>query len=123
MGKAGKVKAEVTEVRDLVDLIQVLKDVADMKYHAMAAQKVKFNRFNESFMEFFSLVGYSQVQHPLVNNSNPNLIILVISSERGFVGDLNSRVIGRAMEEKEKNTQSQFVVVGSRPPRIANQGS
>ena len=66
MGKASKVKAEVVEVRDLVDLIQVLKDVADMKYHALAAQRIKFNRFNESFTEFFSLVGFSQVQHPLV---------------------------------------------------------
>jgi len=114
MGKASKVKVEVGEVRDLVDLIQVLKDVADMKYHAMVAQKVKFNRFNESFTEFFSLVGYSQIQHPLVNNSNPNTIILVISTERGFVGDLNSRVVGRAMEEKDKNPRSQFVVVGKK---------
>ena len=114
MGKASKVKVEVGEVRDLVDLIQVLKDVADMKYHAMAAQRVKFNRFNESFTEFFSLVGFSQVQHPLVNNSNPNTIILVISTERGFVGDLNSRVVGRAMEEKEKNPNAQFVVVGKK---------
>jgi ATP synthase F1 gamma subunit len=114
MGKASKVKAEVGEVRDLVDLIQVLKDVADMKYHAMVSQRIKFNRFNESFTEFFSLVGFSEVQHPLVSNSNPNTIILVISSERGFVGDLNSRVVGRAMEEKEKNPQSQFVVVGKK---------
>ena len=113
MGKASKVKVEVGEVRELVDLIQVLKDVADMKYHAMASQRIKFNRFNESFTEFFSLVGYSQVQHPLVNN-NPNTIILVISTERGFVGDLNSRVVGRAMEEKEKNPQSRFVVVGKK---------
>lgn len=114
MGKASKVKGEVMEVRDLVELIQVLKDIADMRYHAMVAQKIKFNRFNESFTEFFSLVGFSQVQHPLVNNSNPNTVILVVSSERGFVGDLNSRVIGRAMEEKEKNPQSQFVVVGKK---------
>jgi ATP synthase F1 gamma subunit len=114
MGKASKVKSEVMEVRDLVELIQVLKDIADMRYHAMIAQKIKFNRFNESFTEYFSLVGFSQVQHPLVNNNNPNTVILVISSERGFVGDLNSRVIARAMEEKEKNPQSQFVVVGKK---------
>ena len=114
MGKASKVKVEVGEVRELVDLIQVLKDVADMKYHAMSAQRVKFNRFNESFTEFFSLVGFSQVQHPLVNNSNPNSVILVITTERGFIGDLNSRVIARALEEKEKSPQSQFVVVGKK---------
>jgi ATP synthase F1 gamma subunit len=114
MGKASRVKAEVVEVRDLVDLIQVLKDVADIKYHALAAQKVKFNRFNESFTEFFSLVGFSQVSHPLVNNSNPKTVILVISTERGFVGDLNSRVIQRAMEEKEKNPEAQLVVIGKK---------
>jgi ATP synthase F1 gamma subunit len=114
MGKASKVKVEVGEVRELVDLIQVLKDVADMKYHAMSAQRIKFNRFNESFTEFFSLVSFSQVKHPLVNNDNPKTIILVISTERGFVGDLNSRVVGRALEEKEKNANSQFVVVGKK---------
>jgi ATP synthase F1 gamma subunit len=97
-----------------VDLIGVLKDVADMKYHAMSAQRVKFNRFNESFTEFFSLVGFSQVKHPLVSNTNPNSVILVITTERGFVGDLNSRVVARAIEEKEKNPQSQFVVVGKK---------
>ena len=114
MGKASKVKAEVLEVRELVDLVQVLKDVADMKYHALAAQRVKFNRFNESFTEFFNLVGFSQVQHPLVYNTNPNQTILVITTELGFIGDLNSRVVARAMEEKEKNPQSQFVVVGKK---------
>ena len=85
-----------------------------MKYHALAAQRIKFNRFNESFTEFFSLVGFSQVHHPLISNNNTASIILVISTERGFVGDLNSRVIGRAMEEKEKNPRSQFVVVGKK---------
>ncbi|MDE2027356.1 MAG: F0F1 ATP synthase subunit gamma [Candidatus Omnitrophica bacterium] len=114
MSKASKVKVEVAEVRDLVDLIQVLKDVADMKYHALAAQKIKFNRFNESFTEFFSLVGFSQVAHPLVTNSLPSSVILVVSTERGFVGDLNTRVVSRAMEEKEKNPSAQFVVVGKK---------
>ncbi|MBI4309313.1 MAG: F0F1 ATP synthase subunit gamma [Candidatus Omnitrophica bacterium] len=114
MGKANKVKSEVMEVRDLVDLVQVLKDVADMKYHALSTQRSKFNRFGESFMDFFGLVGFSQVNHPLVNNENPKTAILVISSERGFVGDLNSRVVARALEEQGKATDSIFVVVGKK---------
>ena len=75
MGKASKVKVEVSEVRELVDLIQVLKDVADMKYHALSSQKSKFNRFNESFTDFFGLVCFSQVRHPLVNNQNLNEVM------------------------------------------------
>jgi ATP synthase F1 gamma subunit len=114
MGKASKVKVEVSEVRELVDLIQVLKDVADMKYHALMQNKVRFNRFNESFVDFFGLVGYSEVRHPLLNNSNPKAAIVVISTERSFVGDLNSRVVGRAMEEKEKNPESIFITIGKK---------
>ncbi len=114
MGKANKVKAEVMEVRELVDLIQVLKDVADMKYHALSTQRSKFNRFNESFTDFFGLVSFSQVKHPLVNNDNTKVAIVVISSERGFVGDLNSRVVARALEEIEKNPEAVLVVVGKK---------
>ena len=114
MGKASKVKVEVSEVKELVDLIQVLKDVADMKYHTLIAQKTKFNRFNESFTDFFSLIKTSEVRHPLVNNDNPKAALLVISSERGFVGDLNSRVVGRTLEELEKSPGASLVVVGKK---------
>ncbi len=114
MGKASKVKSEVSEVRELVDLIQVLKDVADMKYHTLIAQKTKFNRFNESFADFFSLVSFSEVKHPLVSNDNPKVALVVISSERGFVGDLNSRVVGRTLEELEKNPNAILVGVGKK---------
>ena len=52
--KLVRLKLEVSEVFcELVDLIQVLKDVADMKYHALSLQKAKFNRFSESFVGFF----------------------------------------------------------------------
>ena len=114
MGKANKVKAEVMEVRELVDLIQVIKDVADMKYHALMTQKSKFNRFNESFTDFFSLVSTSQVKHPLVSNDNPQVALLVITTEKGFIGDLNTRVIGRTLEELEKSPKASLIVVGKK---------
>ncbi len=114
MGKANKVKSEVMEVRDLVDLIQVLKDVADMKYHALSTQRAKFNRFTESFADFFGLVSFSHIRHPMVNNDNPKTAIVVISTERGFVGDLNSRVCARAIEEIEKNKDAVLVVIGKK---------
>ncbi len=85
-----------------------------MKYHSLISQRSKFNRFNESFTEFFSLVSYSQVRHPLVSNANPKSAIVVVSSERGFLGDLNSRVIARTLEEIEKNPNAELVVVGKK---------
>ena len=112
MGKASKVKGEVIEAKDLVELIQVLKDVADLKYHALAAERKQFLRFSESFAEFFRLISSSKVIHPLVTNTQPAMGIVAITTEQGFVGDLNSKVIGKVMEEKEKFPQAEVVTVG-----------
>ena len=73
MGKASKVKVEVGEVRELVDLIGVLKDVADMEVPCHV-QPSGSNSTVSMNLSRNSLVwsGYSEVAHPLVSNSNPN---------------------------------------------------
>lgn len=112
MGKANKVKRELVEVKDLVDLVQVLKDIADMKFHDLFARRGGFMRFGESFTEFFRLLAYTELLHPLVSNNNPHVCIVAITSEEGFIGDLNNKVIVRAMEERENNPDAAFVTVG-----------
>ncbi|MBF0386507.1 MAG: F0F1 ATP synthase subunit gamma [Candidatus Omnitrophica bacterium] len=112
MGKANKVKREMIEVRDLVELVQVLKDIADMKFRDLFARRGGFQRFGESFAEFFRLLEYTEIAHPLVANTNPNVCIVVITSEEGFIGDLNNKVIVRALDERDKHPDAQFVTVG-----------
>ncbi len=113
MGKANKVKREMIEVRDLVDLVQVLKDVADMKFRDLFARRGGFQRFGESFAEFFRLLEYTELQHPLLENDNQKTCIVVITTEEGFVGDLNNKVVVRALEERDQeNPDALFVTVG-----------
>lgn len=113
MGKANKVKAEMLEVGDLVSLIQVLKDVADMKFRDLFSKRGGFRRFGESFAEFFRLLRHTVVAHPLLENDNPKTCIVAITSEEGFIGDLNNKVIVRAIEERdEKDKDAIFVTVG-----------
>lgn len=112
MGKANKVKKDMLEVRDLVDLVQVLKDIADMKFHDLFARRGGFQRFGESFAEFFRLLEYTEIAHPLIANTNPNICIVLITSEEGFIGDLNNKVITRALEERDQFPNARFVTVG-----------
>jgi ATP synthase F1 gamma subunit len=112
MGKASKVKKEMLEVRDLVDLVQVLKDIADMKFRDLFAKRGGFQRFGESFSEFFRMLKDIELIHPLIANENPNVCIVLITAEEGFIGDLNNKVINRALEEREKFPQAKFVTVG-----------
>ncbi len=114
MGKANKIKGERDNVFEMVTLIGVLKDVADNKFYTLAGEKERFARFGESFVEFFRMISFSEVSHPLVTNANPSVGIVLISSESGFLGDLNSKVIRTALAEKTKYPESTLIVVGKK---------
>ena len=112
MGKANKVKGEFIEVRDLVELVQVLKDIADMKFHELFARRGGFQRFGESFADLFRLLEGIEVAHPLVSNKLTEVCIVVVTTEEGFIGDLNNKVINRAMALREEYSGAKFVTVG-----------
>ena len=112
MGKANKIKSDLEDITELVEIIQVLKDVADTKFHELATRKDRFARFGESFVEFFRMISLSTVRHPLVSNDNPNIGILGITSEAGFMGDLNAKTIRAIVAEKERYPQGVLIIVG-----------
>lgn len=114
MGKANKMKKERDNVVELTNLIGVLKDMAETHFFALIAEKERFARFGETFIEFFRMVSFSHVHHPLVTNDLPTVGILVITSESGFLGDLNAKVVRMALEEKAKYPRSVISVVGKR---------
>ncbi len=112
MGKANKIKGDLDDIIELVSIIQVLKDVASNKFHTLANRKGRFARFGESFVEFFRMISLSRVRHPLVSNDNPATGIVVITSEAGFMGDLNTRVIRAALSEQAQYPNSVLIPVG-----------
>lgn len=112
MGKANKIKSDLDDITELVEIIQVLKDVADTKFHDLANRKDRFGRFGESFVEYFRMISLSEVSHPLVQNENPKVAIVGITSEAGFMGDLNSKVVRAILAEKEKYPDSIVIPIG-----------
>lgn len=112
MGKAMRIKSDLDDITELVEIIQVLKDVADTKFHELANRKDRFVRFGESFVEFFRMISLSAVRHPLVSNDNPKIGIVGVTSEAGFMGDLNAKTIRHILMEKENNKNSALIMVG-----------
>ncbi len=114
MGKANKIKGDLDDIIELVEIIQVLKDVADNKFHMLATRKDRFARFGESFVEFFRMISLSRVRHPLVSNDNPKVGLIMITSEAGFMGDLNNRVIRATLSEMNKVPDTRVVAIGKK---------
>lgn len=112
MGKVNKIKSDLDDVTELVQLIQVLKDVADTKFNELVNRKDRFARFGESFVEFFRMISLTEVKHPLVTNDNPKIGLIAITSEAGFTGDLNAKVVRHVLSEKEKYPDATIIAVG-----------
>lgn len=114
MGKASRIKSDLDDITELVEIIQVLKDVADTKFHSLAGRKDRFFRFGESFIEFFRMISLSKVVHPLIRNDNPIVGIVVITSEAGFMGELNAKVVRGALAERDKYEKSVLFCLGKK---------
>ncbi|OGX05620.1 MAG: hypothetical protein A2Z88_09150 [Omnitrophica WOR_2 bacterium GWA2_47_8] len=111
-GKASKIKSDLDDITELIEIISVLKDVADNKFHVLANRKDRFARFGESFVEFFRMISLSEVRHPLVSNDNKKVALVSITSEAGFMGDLNSKIVRATLAEKEKYPDCIVIPVG-----------
>jgi ATP synthase F1 gamma subunit len=112
MVRTARIKNDLEDVVELAEIIQVLKDVADTRFHTMADRKDRFTRFGESFVEFFRMISLSSVRHPLVSNDVPTTAILAITSEANFMGDLNAKVVHRVLVEHEENPEARIIAVG-----------
>lgn len=114
MGKAIKVRNELYDSIELVGLVQTLKDIADNKFFTLMSQKDQFRRFGESFVEFFRLLSFANVKHPLISNDNPKVGIIVVTIEGSFLAQFNNSIMRLAFREKEKYEQVQFIGVGDK---------
>lgn len=114
MGKANKVKGELLDAVEMVDLIQTLKDIADSKFYTLINQKYKFRRFGESFVEFFRMISLSEAEHPLVGNKNPVTAVLAVTIDGSFLGPFNNKIISLAIRQKEKYDNVVFMGFGEK---------
>ena len=92
MGKANKVKAELSDVKEMVDLVQTLKDIADNKLFTLMSEKNKFRRFGQTFVEFFRMISLTEKKHPMIENENKKVGILAVTIEGSFLGEFNNKI-------------------------------
>lgn len=114
MGKANKQKKELSEVVEMVYLIQTLKDIADNKYFTLMNEKDTYKRFVESFSEFFRLLNLTQSEHPMIKNNNQTVGLVVVTIEGSFLSGFNNKIIRLALDEKEKHEDFKFIAIGEK---------
>jgi F0F1-type ATP synthase gamma subunit len=112
MAKAAKIKSDLDDVTSLVEIFQILKDVAANHFYNTAKRKERFLEFAEAFTEFFRMVSLSEATSPLVYAQNDKVGVIAITSEGGFMADMTAKIVKASLLEAEKHDVSEFVVIG-----------
>ncbi len=114
MGKKMRIKGDLDDVEALLEIIQILKDVSTNRFFAFSQQKQEFSKFLELFLLFFDLLEMIQTDCVLVRNNNPATDMIVITSEAGFMSQLNGRVCSAVAREAKKYEGVRIICVGAK---------
>lgn len=121
MSKSGRIKGDMEDVEALLEIMNILKDVSSNRFFAFAKQKSDFSKFLEIFLYFFDMLEYAKTDCPLVRNNLPSRDLMLITSEAGFMSQLNSRVCMAAVKEAAKFPECKVTCVGNRGAAKARQ--
>lgn len=114
MGKTAKIKSDLDDLISLIDIIQILKDVASNRYYNTARKKTRFLEFAESFTDFFRMVSLAEATSPLVHSDVDQVAIVAFTGEGGFMADMTAKVINMAIEESERFKAHEFIIIGAK---------
>ncbi len=105
-----KLKEDLVSNNQLSELVDVLKGIAMAKFRMLEKSKERFATFLNTFENFFQMVDVSSAQHPFIRGGG-RLGIIMVTSDEGFMGGLNTRVINEALNIPESNN-AELVVIG-----------
>lgn len=111
-----ELKKDLVFNKDLLELVSTLKNVAGSQFHIMEKKKQRFEAFMDAFSGFFRVVNLVNVINPLVRVESDITGVVIVTSDSGFMGGLNSGVIraGLAAVENLNPDQIQLIVVGDK---------
>ena len=107
-----KLKEELQLNKDLTELLDILKGIAVAEYWALEKKRERFAKFMDTFEEFFHLIDFKSVDHPFAK-ARGNLGIIMITTDEGFMGGLNTRLVNTALEIEGADA-ADLIVIGER---------
>lgn len=93
-----KLKKDVEFNQELTYVIDALKGIALAKFHHLQRRLKVFERFTHEAGDILSLINLDVVQHPFVGSKNETASVLMVTSDQGFLGGLNSQVVTEGIE-------------------------
>ena len=113
MQSVQKIKKELQLNKELTEFLGVLKGIAASEFHILERKKERFAKFTESFEKFFRMIDFSSVEHPFAQDRAGRLGIIMITSDEGFMGGLNTQVMNTALSHPGAD-KAELIIIGER---------
>lgn len=107
------VKKDMEFNKGLSLLIETLKSIAIAQYYAMEKRLTIFEEFIPTIESFCKIINIDAINHPFMNPKGEAQAIVVITTDSGFLGGLNMKVVSAALEEARKMPTT-IIIVGER---------
>jgi len=116
MTTVNEAKEELQFNAELTDLLEVMKNIAVFEFRALQRKREKFDKFARAMADFFKIIDIKGAPNFFIHPENRRAAVVMITSDEGFMGGLNMRVINEAIF-LEGADEAELLIVGQRGAR------
>jgi ATP synthase F1 gamma subunit len=117
MRPLSELKLDLEVSRSLGDIVDVLKTAAMIQFHSFQAKKECNADFGGEVETCFSLLAGRGNRHPyLIENKTLPYRVVIVTSDEGFVGELNTLLIHAGLNHC-RSDNDEIIVLGERGAR------
>ncbi|MFH1478845.1 MAG: F0F1 ATP synthase subunit gamma [Candidatus Omnitrophota bacterium] len=113
MRTIAEIKKDMEFNKSLSVLVETLKTIAVSQYRALEKKTYVFEEFNEIMENFFDFLDLSLIKHAFVAPTKKAQAIIAITSDAGFLGGLNLKIIEASIRELRK-MPGKLIIIGER---------
>ncbi len=107
-----RLKKDVQFNGEFTKVVDVMKGIAAARYYMLERQLSLFEQFFKVAGELLAVIDFKRVSHPFVRQRTEAASVLMITSDAGFLGGLNTQVVNMGLSEG--GSDALLTVVGER---------
>ena len=109
-----RLKEDLRTLQDLVGAITIMKQLAANRLQQLETLQTSFDDLTNALQEFFYWMDTEEIKHPFFKRQLPAQLILLITTDMGFLGGLNTAVIQEGLQDFREDRGDGLAVIGSR---------
>ncbi len=94
----------------LMDLLEIMKNVAVFQYRSLLKKRERFLRLSELLSGFFRMLDINKTPHRFIKPRTERSAFVMITSNEGFMGDLNFQVVDAAIRRAGEGDAELFII-------------